>query len=619
MKQVQILGRLSTKARLPWRLFSNFSTSTTGSTESPLPSVNESIAAHVTDINNGKSTRNFVTTDPETLDLYRSFCERNPWLEELQYLNPSNTHDSTGEHTVLIKDASECPYEYSSTDAVSFLAVGGPAAQSAVFMHAALNPSEPNLYCVNNYTQSNANWSAMQLHSRHGTALNADRTLTGHALLPIFFRRMMTNQVLRLLFPTLVADNIVTESQKPDYVKVDLNIRSLTLSNALLYIQNEFLWLLNAVKRLLNIVNEHDINRFKSTDSQEIYKLLEKQTGLSLTSFSQTQKSTAIHFALSSEEVSAMVSENWDLKKYSNIDSINISKKDLEEFLGERASHVHGAWKYPGDGYSLFNAHNTMRDYLNKKRPNSKWVEDATLKTVYVDTKTGEPHMIGAELDINGKNAFIPTKRAFLTLGYRAKFQYTFPQSSFFKTPQSPIPNIGIATGCSIVAIFKKTDAIDKITDKYGIFPQFSTKNSHWSLITSTGSHLLVRITGGGNMGEETYQPTYFLNLIANTQRLFGSALIGIVSTNACPRVLNAPNSGKFVRLASGLIVSYGKGGTGITQRKIEALAALRFLEANHTVECVTSQLPNIMDLYNINDMIEDKADVTKQIGLKQR
>ncbi len=91
--------------------------------------------------------------------------------------------------------------------------------------------------------------------------------------------------------------------------------------------------------------------------------------------------------------------------------------------------------------------------------------------------------------------------------------------------------------------------------------------NSHWTIIAHDENYVLVRSTAGGNTGVETYMPSHFLNLCANTRNVFGDAFVGVVSVYGCVRAINYKNSTQFAKLANGLVVSYGKGGTGNTKR----------------------------------------------------
>jgi hypothetical protein len=71
---------------------------------------------------------------------------------------------------------------------------------------------------------------------------------------------------------------------------------------------------------------------------------------------------------------------------------------------------------------------------------------------------------------------------------------------------------------------------------------------------------------------------SYFLNMLMNSRRIFGDAMIGVVSAYGCSRSVNYKNSTQFAQLAHGLLVSYGKGGTGHIKRSAEAAMALTWL-----------------------------------------
>jgi hypothetical protein len=151
---------------------------------------------------------------------------------------------------------------------------------------------------------------------------------------------------------------------------------------------------------------------------------------------------------------------------------------------------------------------------------------------------------------------------------------------------QKPIANdITTSTGVSINAIFKKSDKLKKITEKYGTTGEIAVTNSHWTIIAQDDNHIMMRMTGGGNTGSEEYSPAYFLNVLANTRRIFGDDLIGILSTYGCPRAINARNSTEFAKIAEGAIISYGKGGTGNTKRHSEAAIGLVMLGFDEEVE----------------------------------
>ena len=91
--------------------------------------------------------------------------------------------------------------------------------------------------------------------------------------------------------------------------------------------------------------------------------------------------------------------------------------------------------------------------------------------------------------------------------------------------------------------------------------------NSHWTIIDYDDEYALVRATAGGNTGAEKYMPAYFLNLTANTRNIFGEAFVGVLTSYGCVRSINYKNTTQFADLADGLVISYGKGGAGVTKR----------------------------------------------------
>ncbi|MBU6338845.1 MAG: hypothetical protein KGQ36_02610 [Rickettsiales bacterium] len=98
-------------------------------------------------------------------------------------------------------------------------------------------------------------------------------------------------------------------------------------------------------------------------------------------------------------------------------------------------------------------------------------------------------------------------------------------------------------------------------------------------MIAQDEEHVILRVTGGGFSGSEEYKSAYFLNTFANTIRIFGfEAINGIISTYACPRAIDPDNATRWLQPAKGFIISYGKGGTGNSERTAEAALAASFL-----------------------------------------
>ena len=102
------------------------------------------------------------------------------------------------------------------------------------------------MYVTRDYKESNVFHSAHQSHARHGTALNADNSLTGHSILP---------QVLKRFFFKDSIEGILA----PDYKKIDVMFR--IDSKLKIYLGNEINWAKEYLKQRMGKITEHDINR----------------------------------------------------------------------------------------------------------------------------------------------------------------------------------------------------------------------------------------------------------------------------------------------------------------------------------------------------------------------
>ena len=199
----------------------------------------------------------------------------------------------------------------------------------------------------------------------------------------------------------------------------------------------------------------------------------------------------------------------------------------------------------------------------------------------------GNPEVAGV---LSAEGEFFYANKVHLTGGYKMNLTFDknsnnrFSESGIFRKivnkvedffdVENPLPtDTTVATGLSVNAIFKLNPQVEELLKR-----QVAVTNSHWTMIAKNEEYAVVRMTGGGNAGSEQYNPAYFLNLMANTRYIFGDSLVGIVSTYGCPRSINYRNSSEFAEVAEGLVVSYGKGGTGITKGHYEAAQALMML-----------------------------------------
>lgn len=100
--------------------------------------------------------------------------------------------------------------------------------------------------------------------------------------------------------------------------------------------------------------------------------------------------------------------------------------------------------------------------------------------------------------------------------------------------------------------------------------------------------------------------PSYFLNMLVNSRRVFGEAMIGVVSAYGCSRAVNFKNSTQFGKIAQGLVVSYGKGGTGHIKRGVEAAMVLRWLGLGREVRGYFDRVQDKESTVKVSEALED-------------
>ncbi|NBV06560.1 MAG: FAD-binding oxidoreductase [Proteobacteria bacterium] len=555
-----------------------------------LPSVGEFLTAHVNDFERGRDIKGKFTSDPKTTEVAQSvFASKSTkkhltFFEDKIFSQPPHSTQETGSIKVKISDIRDFPKYTRDFEAEknkeAMICVGGPAAEDQVVMSKIVSGVRERLtdviYLTRDYKESNVNHSAKQSHARHGNALNADETLTGHALLPILVTRQLLGTDLE-------------EVLDSDYKKIDVKF-TIDPKKLRIYFGNELNWLKQEYKKLNGQLTEHDINRMESVLSQEIMRVVEKEAGLEISGGVERsiEDSASIHVTFTEKNSEEVEHENESFKRV-GINPEKLTREEINFFF--ESEEIQSAWKYPGDTHVKFDDHETNRKFAESQ--GATWLEGKEVDRIMLaKNKDGKARIAGV-MTKDGK--YFYADKLHFTGGYKVDYEFDRDAPTRFLSGsrlrnlvnkvedafglQKPLNNnITTATGVSINAVFKKTDRIKRIIEKYGSTGEIAITNSHWTMIAQNDDHVVMRITGGGNTGSEEYNPTYFLNTIANTRRIFGDDLIGILSTYGCPRAVNARNSTEFAKIAEGGIISYGKGGTGNTKRHAEAAMGLMML-----------------------------------------
>lgn len=526
-----------------------------------LPSINEFLFNHYQLLKNKRNSKGTFAACEKTLALARDIINND---EGLSYVlaQPKYSTNKLGSIKVLISSITDFPefnkiYQRQKKQEV-MMCVGGPSASDqavmSVMIPAIAKKLDKIIYATRNYSESNVAHSAKQYHIRHANALNADPALTGH--------RIFVQVVKRLIFG-LKPKNIVAS----DFLKIDVK---LTLNPRVLkiYLGNEINGIKQNIRALFKRFTEHDINRISAFFGGEFFGIMEEKIGVKLNGRKENQDlkhPSAIHVAFNKTEVKHANEDNKILDAIA-IENHQLTRKEINEFFGPN-NKIYRAFGYPSDSYAVFDIQKINADFAKKN--GVEWHDDVEIKRILLTKdRDGSPKIAGV---VNQKNEFIYVSKLHFSGGYMVDYLYDAKvdgkslRSKINKLQnrhqlQKPLRNeMTTATGVSINAIFNKK--------RIG---EISVTNSHWTKIAENEKHMLVRITGSGNTGSEEYNPAYALNVIANTRRIFGEDLVGIVSTYGCSRAVNSKNSTEWAKIAKGFVVSYGKGGTGNTKRHFE-------------------------------------------------
>ncbi len=594
-----------------------------------MPSAEEFVRHHARLSSESKDLKTYLTTDKETLVVAKRIVKNQKlesqseeFLEKLILGEKSAKSDEKGSMPVYIAPIEDSEYESAHQEYLStktkerVMAVGGPAAEDQILLSSfipSLREKINSFFISAGWANTNQSNSAMQVHARHGNALNADSALTGHALLS----KLLQRELIKIIVGP--ANELRKSIEEPDYRKIHVKF-TLDPRKLKIYLGNEINWAKQKFRKdILKEQDQHDLNRLESVLSAEIMRAVEKELSENLgTDFKiiegnerKVAESSSIHTALTEEEHRETISENKHLQGI-NIESIELSKERIDELFGKN-HQIFSAFSYQGDGQTPATYHQDARDVVTKIF-NQEWLEPAVVTKILTYNKNGNAALAGVIALEDGKERFIPLDKMHFTGGYMAKLMYENPlkesvadwiskMSDLAKTMgieisedarkkvtqfintaidviygEATTQDTTVATGVSVNAILKRTPEINKFLEEFGTTGQIAVVNSHWTMFAKDDEHVIVRITGGGNTGSEEYNPNYFLNVIANTNRIFSDALVGIIRSYGCPRSINAINSTVFEEIAEGLVVSYGKGGTGNTKRFSEAAIGLALL-----------------------------------------
>ena len=127
------------------------------------------------------------------------------------------------------------------------------------------------------------------------------------------------------------------------------------------------------------------------------------------------------------------------------------------------------------------------------------WKDNMAVKEVFVDMdETNQrPFLAGIKLE-NGD--FVPASAIHFTLGYKAKIVYE-------NSDIEPLKDYTVSTAPSFIFVVKKTPEIKQFLKTYHRLSEVDLADIHFTEVAADDDHILVRATGGGFTGDESYPP----------------------------------------------------------------------------------------------------------------
>jgi|GEM_PF-3691566 len=459
-----------------------------------------------------------------------------------------------GENLVILRGLREAPADHLAilreTRAKSVaLFAGGPAAKIAALL-AGLNGTHQVHFVLDGAEQSNESGSASYEHVNHANALNAEYDNTGHGI----FLTAMTRALFGEPDPAVALSH--------DYRKVDLWPHALRWRDIPIYAGNELHGLLQSLKRLFKLDDDHAKSRRASLISTHLMSWLEQRLGCSFR-LDNTRK-RAVFLFFTAAHVAYAARDNRELRAHVGLDPQSLTAEMLQDFYGPGiTARVAAADLFPENACIRHGFDQVcraameplgIRDHHRRRIEGIYFDNGKAVGVTLADPSIGEITCLA--LDHLG-----------LSLGPTATYRYAQGKGS-------PVPYQTIATGLSAQVLFRITDDA-----KSRDLPFTGLKQTHFVEIGRSKTHVLMKLTCGGVIGLPVYSRSYGISALASLLRVIGPgvglAFEDVISAFPCTRGINAPNNGQIVRLSDNAVVRFGEGGTGMSKMASNAQTML--------------------------------------------
>jgi hypothetical protein len=453
---------------------------------------------------------------------------------------------------------------------------GGPAAKIAAILCALPDGSASRQadvhFILDGAEQSNESGSASYEHVNHANALNAEHDNTGAGIFMSAVSRALRGEpdpAVALQF---------------SYKKVDLWPNAVRLRDLPIYFGNEIHGWMQAIRRVLGRMNDHDKSRLASRKSTDILSYLESALGCSFRLENQVKRAVFLYFT--EEHYGHSIIDNQDLRQSVGLNPIELTGDQLTSLYGSQIlKRIVAGDIFPENACIRHGFDEICRRELVKL--GSAYHHRTRISEIYVEKPADGQSMVKAtgivcEDLLSGGITCLPVDYLGLSLGPTATFHYPTASSAYHKIKDRlsiglPVPYQTIATGLSAQVLFRIVDRSKTLN-----LPFTGMKQTHFVEIGRTDTHVLMKLTCGGVIGLPVYSRSYGISAIASLLRVMGPGtgleFEDVVCAWPCSRGINSPNNGQIVQLADNAVCRFGEGGTGMSKMATNAQSMLDLL-----------------------------------------
>lgn len=563
----------------------------------------------------------WVNEDPTVRQIYEDILSACPHLYSDSPFNPLFSRERVkqpGENPVFISRI--CDAKQSYQDSVKehqaviasgrgqsrALFCGGPAPKIASLL-LALNAGSKNIavsFLFDGPEQSNESGSASYEHINHANALNAEYANTALGMLPQVIKR------------ALFGEPAVREVLDPDFKRLDLWPSAVRVRDIPVYLKYEVHGLVQQIRKLLGIRNDHDKSRMASKRSTRVLDYIEKKTGIKLRLQSKTPR--GLFVALSKSQHRASIKENAHLGESLGLYPQQLSEHEIVKFFGSSGLNNICSVDLFRENNCLTHGFDTRISQIAMQLK-MDYRKGLRIKEVFIDGSddTGaQPKVVGVLLSKQNEEAdtFMPIDYLGLSLGASATYEYKSPE-----VPRggwqpgvlgSPVPHQIMATGFTGQILFRITDP-----KKFNELPHTGLKQIHFVEMAKNAEYLLVKLTSGGNIGLPTYSRSYPISALAGMLRVLtpdcGLEYVDTVCAWPCIRGVNGSNNGEIVRITENMVVRFGEGGTGMSKMGSNAQIMLDMLGLDHALGSDAITQPSLYQ----HTVIDNRKKTRKWLG----